>query len=143
MHGRATRGTILMLAATFLCTISILAATSCRKVDTKTSDDDLQFVDDYLKRWDRFARGENELVPFINLYSGNRGRGRFQLPVIRKQNGPPFGWPIFVYGADGDGVSQQHPKAKPERCRTRGLRSATPVLMRLTHFTCHRGMIRF
>jgi hypothetical protein len=28
-------------------------------------DSDLKLVDDYLNKWDRFAQGENELVPYI------------------------------------------------------------------------------
>src|SRR5262245_7614261 len=27
--------------------------------------DELPFVDDFLSKWDRFAQGENELVPFL------------------------------------------------------------------------------
>jgi hypothetical protein len=34
--------------------------------DSEQLDNDVKLVDDFLAKWDRFAQGENDLVPEIN-----------------------------------------------------------------------------
>jgi hypothetical protein len=43
--------------------------------------DDLALVDDYLAKWDRFAQGENELVPFLK-----ENKGQFETALARMLN---------------------------------------------------------
>jgi hypothetical protein len=53
----------------------------------------LSFIDDHLARWDRFARGENDLAPMIQK---NREDFRKQL-VSLLQSDPKLGVPRLVY----------------------------------------------
>lgn len=47
---------------------------------------DLELVDQYLATWDRFARGANELVPFLK-----KNKGAFEAALVRLLNGKDRG----------------------------------------------------